>query len=268
MIEKNGHRYICRDASNIFLTCEHASDHIPSKYGTLGLTHEDLQHSKDLYDPGSREMAEYLEDQLKSSALYADVSRLVIDYNRRLDAATKNDNAYHTCPLKTQLLVEKNGHESIVQIPGNIYDNQVIFEAEEKKRYNEYVVPYVNTAYDVLDVLRTKHHKTYIVQIHSFFPQYNGQKRHVDICVLYDRAKDAAERIVKNIQSHTSLCVAANDPWNMKDIDGVVFNKVYDMDNVEVIGFDINNKHLQTKKGIKKISQLILHAIQSELVSA
>lgn len=266
MVEKNGHQFICRNESNIFLTCEHASQNIPHEYGTLGLSYDDLSHSKDLYDPGSREMTMYLEDQLQSSALYADVSRLVIDYNRRLNALTKHNNTYHSCPLKTELLVEKNGCENMMHIPRNIFASEDDFDQEEKMRYEKYAIPYINTAYNVLDELRNKHKKTYIVQVHSFFPRYNGQDRSVDIGVLYDQAEEPAERIVKYLKGHTSLLVAGNDPWSMKDTDGVVFDQVYDMEDVEVIAFDVNNKHLKTKEGIEKMSQLILGAIRSELI--
>jgi predicted N-formylglutamate amidohydrolase len=267
MVEKNGHRFIMQNTSNILLTCEHASDHIPHEYDGLGVVQEDLCCSKDLYDPGAREMTQFLSEQLSASALYADVSRLVIDYNRRCNAMTKHNNTYHSCPLKTELLIEKDGCENMICIPRNTFDDHCDFDNEERVRYERYVLPYVSSAYDVLDVLRKEHKKTYIVQVHSFFPTYNGAKRDVDICVLYDQAEDAANKVIQNLQSQTTLRVAGNDPWSMKDTDGVVFERVYEMDDVEVIAFDVNNKHLTTKDGINKISQLLLDAIRSELTA-
>ncbi|PID52629.1 MAG: hypothetical protein CR972_00960 [Candidatus Moraniibacteriota bacterium] len=265
MIECNGHRYIIKNNSHIFFTCEHASQYIPEKYNNLGLSQEDLKNSKDLYDVASREMTEYLSKNLNASALYAKISRLVIDYNRKLNAATKNINTFHSCPLKTELLVEKYGTEKMIKIPENIFVKKEYFDNEERSRYQMYAVPYINSAYDVLDELRKKHKKIFIVQIHSFFPTYNGVKRDVDIAVLFDDAEETANHIIKDLQSRTNLVVAGNNPWSMKDTDGVVFEKVYDMDDVEIIAFDINNKHLTTKEGIKNISQLLLETVQTQL---
>lgn len=265
MVEQNGHRYVFRKNSNILLTCEHASKNIPQEYGMLGLTEDELNNSKDLYDPGSSEITRHLAERLGSSALYSDVSRLVIDCNRRLDAATKHENAYHSCPLKTELLVEREGCEDMIKIPQNIFDNQEEFDAEEKSRYEKYAAPYVNTAYNLIDQLRKNHEKTYIVQIHSFFPEYNGDKRNVDIGVLYDHAGEPAGRVAQCLSKNTDLHVAENRPWSIKDMDGVVFQEIEKMDDVEVIAFDVNNKHLETPGGVEKISDLILHAIRSEL---
>ena len=266
MVEKNGHRYVVRNDSNIFLTCEHASKNIPTEYKNLGLSQSELENAKDLYDPGSREMTEYLSKNLNSSALYSDVSRLVIDCNRKINAATKNKNTFHSCPLKTELIVENNGEECMVSIPENVFEDKGIFDQEEKIRYERYVVPYVNSVYDVLDKLRKKHKKTYIVQMHSFFPVYNGSERSVDIAVLYDEAEESANRIIESLRGKTDLVVAGNDPWSMKDTDGAVFEKVYDMDDVELIAFDVNNKHLKTREGIQSVSNLIFETLRSELV--
>ncbi len=265
MVTCNGHHYVVADSSHILLTCEHASQQIPAQFHNLGLSQEERLHAKDLYDPGSRDMTAYLSESLHASALYADVSRLVIDYNRRLDAQNKHANTYHSCPLKTELIVEKNGREELIAIPQNIFADATAFATEEKKRYETYVVPYVESAYTILDQLRTKHQKLYIVQVHSFFPTYNGVERDVDIAVLYDDAEDVGHRVTCDLQGRTNLVVAENRPWSMKDTDGVVFEKIYDMDDVDIIAFDVNNKHLKTQSGVKKIAQLLTESLRAQL---
>ena len=268
MIKKTGHHLVSEGNSNIFLTCEHASKNIPQKYENLGLSISELENCKDLYDPGAAEITQILAKELGANALVADISRLVIDYNRKLNSKTKNNNKHHSCALKTELLVEENGVEKMVKIPGNISTNDNKFEAEEQERYTEYVMPYINEGYVVIEKLRKKHKKTYVMQIHSFYPKYNGEERTVDIGVLYYPEKSAnAEKLLNNLQEKTDLCVAGNRPWSMQDIDGVVFEEVEKMQDVEVIGFDINNKHLKTKKGIEKIVKLLLSAIQEELAA-
>jgi predicted N-formylglutamate amidohydrolase len=261
---------VCRlkidSSSNIFLTCEHASRNIPREYENLGLSESQKENCKDLYDVGALEMTNFLAKELKAGALCSDISRLVIDCNRRLDAKNKNENKHHACALKTELLVEEAGIEKMIEIPGNIFLDQEKYRTEEKRRYEKYATPYLNAAYSAIDELRKKHKKSYIIQLHSFYPTYNGDKRTVDIGVLYDQAKESAGRIARNLQKKTSLCVAENKPWSIKDTDGIVFKEVEKMSDVEVIVFDINNKHLRTQEGIEKIAKLIFLAIKEELV--
>lgn len=266
MTINNGHRYTKNDDAHILLTCEHASDYIPEEYDLLGMCEVDLQNSKDLFDPGSKEVTELLAKKLNASALYADFSRLVIDCNRRLDAVTKNDNTYHSCALKRELLVEDMEGERMLQIPKNCIDCSDDFAKEELERYGRYAVPYIQTAHDLVRNMRKKHEKSYLVQIHSFFPTYNGDERTVDISVLYDRSESTAQRVIDHLRGRTDLYVAGNDPWDMRDTDGVVFTEADKSEDVEIIAFDVNNKHLRDKEGIKKISNLICDALRAELV--
>lgn len=266
MHEKNSCRLVFNGDSNIFFTCEHASKKIPKEYAGLGLSKSEKENCKDLYDVGSFEMTNFLAKKLNSSALCADVSRLVIDCNRRLNAKNKDKDKHHSCALKTELLVEMDGIEKMIKIPGNVFSDKEAYLAEEKRRYEKYATPYLHAAYKTIDELRKKHKKSYIIQLHSFYPQYNGDKRTVDIGVLFDRAEEISKRIANNLRKNTSLCVMENEPWSIQDTDGIVFEKVENMKDVEVIVFDINNKHLRTKEGIKKIANLLFVAIKEELV--
>ncbi len=265
MTQQNGYHDVVHPETHILFTCEHASKNIPEQFHHLGLTQDERDHAKDLYDPGARALTEVLSDIFHASALYADVSRLVIDYNRRLNAATKNNNTFHAGALKTELLVEKNGTDHLIKIPKNIFPDQQAFEKEEKQRYETYVTPYIERAYDIVDTLHKKHKKIYIVQIHSFFPIYNDIERNVDIAVLYDQAEETAHRIMADMRQRTPLIIADNNPWSMKDTDGAVFEKIYNMDNVDVVTFDVNNKHLKTQNDIQKISRLIADTLRAQL---
>ncbi len=247
--------------SNILLTCEHASNRIPRKFKNLGLSRKDLKFSKDFYDSGSFELMKKINQKIDCSYIYANVSRLVIDYNRRLDAVNKYKNSFHSCPLKRDVLVERNGKDELINIPTNTFKNKKDFLQEELKRYKEYATPYIKDGYMLIDRMRNIHKKSYVIMIHSFFPQYNGKTRSVDIGVLYGTSQIARETI-KSLKDNSSFVIGDNKPWRLQDADGSVFYKVEDMKDVELIVFDVNNKHLQTQKEINQMAHLIVDALQ------
>jgi len=69
------------------LVCDHASNRVPRKLGTLGLAEEELQkHSS--WDIGAREATLLFAELLDAQAVIANYSRMVVDLNRRLDHPT------------------------------------------------------------------------------------------------------------------------------------------------------------------------------------
>ncbi len=252
-----------RKKSNILVTCEHASKRIPKEYGLLGLTREDLKNSKDWNDEGSYDVMKNLSEKIGSSYLYSNVSRLFIDCNRKLNPSNKDKDSFYSCPMKTELLVEKDEEEKLIKIPANIYKNKKEFSCEEKKRYKEYVEPYVKDGYKIIEKIRGNHEKSFLIMIHSFFPVYNGDKRKTDIGVLHENSS-VAKKITKSLRKNSNgLKIDENKPYKLADADGAVFYKVQEeMDDVELIVFELNNKNLRTKTGVNKISSLIYKSLK------
>ncbi|MFA5994711.1 MAG: N-formylglutamate amidohydrolase [Parcubacteria group bacterium] len=251
-----------RKNSPFLLTAEHASARIPREYARLGLDQECRQGAKDLFDPGSLAVLRILENKLAASYLYSNISRLVVDYNRVLDGRNKKQNTFHSGAMKKELLVEKNGQEKVVTIPANSFSDEQDFSSEERKRYMKYVIEYREDGIRMLSRIKDKHKKAIIISIHSFFPIYNGDKRKVDIGVLYDKSQKIGKQIVMSLQKNTKLNIGDNAPWKMSDVDGGIFGHLQGR-NVELVAFDINNKHLKSQNDIEKISKLIYQAIKN-----
>jgi predicted N-formylglutamate amidohydrolase len=243
-------------------TCEHASRRFPREFKRLGLTKEEEKNCKDLNDPGAFELLKILSEKMNASYLYSNVSRLVIDANRKLDARNKNENTFHACALKTELLVEKDGKDVIISIPGNQFSSEGDFIREEHRRYDKYVVPYRDRGYDMIEGMRGGHKKSYVIMLHSFYPVYNGEERTVDIGVLHWDACTGSSKVIKNLRRNCGLNIGDNKPWHIDDADGGIFSNIEEMTDVDLIIFDINNKHLQTKKDIEKIADLLLNAFK------
>src|SRR5919107_5622752 len=67
------------------VVCEHASNHLPTAYGTLGLTPEERE-SHIAWDPGALGVARHLARLLDAPLVHATVSRLLLDLNREPSA--------------------------------------------------------------------------------------------------------------------------------------------------------------------------------------
>lgn len=245
----------------LLLTCEHASARIPRGLGKLGLSKAELRGAKDLYDPGSEQLARALAEKLKASILLATTSRLVIDYNRRLDMKGTADNTYHAPALKTELLTELEGEEKIVPILGNQKKPAQL----TVQRYRDFVQPYHDAGVSLAQRLVATHGHCLIVSVHSFYPKYSGVERTTDIDVLYDAAVVEGKRFAVAARQHTTLVVEENKPWSLKDADGGVFKNLQTNQGIVLLAIDVNNKLLQSTKGVMKIAQAIIPAIQNEL---
>ena len=67
--------------SPLVLVCDHASNHLPARYGSLGLTADDLlRHFA--WDPGALAVSRRLSALLDAPLVFGCVSRLVLDVNR------------------------------------------------------------------------------------------------------------------------------------------------------------------------------------------
>jgi len=67
--------------SPIVLVCDHASNHLPLDYGSLGLTAENLRKHF-AWDPGALGVSRHLSELLDAPLVYGCVSRLVLDVSR------------------------------------------------------------------------------------------------------------------------------------------------------------------------------------------
>lgn len=244
--------------SPILITCEHASSRIPRELGTLGLTREQLGGAKDLYDPGSEALARSVARQLNCSVLISTTSRLVIDYNRRLDMQGVADNAYHAPALKAQLLTDIAGREVVVPIPGNLRRSPVL----EKQRYRQYVLPFQQAGMQLVSDLVKLHGTCVVLSVHSFYPVYAGKLRTVDIDVLYDASRTTGKALARLVRRHTRVRVAENKPWSLRDADGGVFKALQSQPGVALLAVDVNNIQLKTVRGVSGVARTLVLALQ------
>ncbi len=168
-------------ASEFFLTADHAGRAIPRQLGTLGLPQSELERHI-AWDIGIAGVTRQLAEALDATAVLQSYSRLVIDCNREPGWAS-------SIPQISEL----------TPIPGN----QIIPPAEREARRREIFLPYHQEIAELLDHRRAAGHRTVLIAMHSFTPVFKGERRSIEVGVLYNR--DRAPRRISSCSG--SACV-------------------------------------------------------------
>lgn len=177
------------------LVCEHASNHIPARWGDLGLT-ADQRRAHIAWDPGALGLARGLAQRLDAVLVHAPVSRLVYDCNRAPDMPG-------AMPARSEI------HD----IPGN-----AALTAEERAdRTAALYVPFHDGLHALLmDRIARGLHPA-LITIHSFTPVYFGTPRAVEFGVIHDADDRLPRAILTEALARTRLRAEWNQPYSAKD---------------------------------------------------
>jgi predicted N-formylglutamate amidohydrolase len=177
------------------LTADHAGRRMPERLGRLGLTAGDLDRHI-AWDIGIAGVTEYLSELLDAPAILQTYSRLVIDCNRTPGLPT-------SIPLISEA----------TEIPGN----QSISAAEAEARRLAIFEPYHAAIRQVLDARLGAGQRTILVAMHSFTPVYLGERRAVEVGVLYNRDPSYPSILLELLRSGGDLVVGDNEPYRVTD---------------------------------------------------
>ncbi len=179
--------------SSAVLVCDHASNRVPSRLGTLGL--DPLQLADHIgWDPGAADVARRLSAHLDAPLVLSGYSRLVIDCNRP--------------PLSEESIAEQSAG---VPVPSN----HGLTPEERGLRVNALFHPYHRAIGRLLDG-RT-HRPSVLLSIHSFTPALNGRWRPWHIGVSYGRDRRLAALMLRALAHRGDLVVGDNEPYPIED---------------------------------------------------
>ncbi len=181
--------------SPILLICEHASNHLPARYGTLGLGQEELE-SHIAWDPGALGVARSLSRLLDAPLIHATVSRLVLDLNR--DPAA---------PDSIWTLSERT------TIPGNLNLDTV----ERARRVREVYEAFHGIIDEFTDARKAAGQVSAVVSVHSFTPVYRDVPRPWHIGLIFNEDERFARNVEAGLRSDPSLVVGMNQPYSPAD---------------------------------------------------
>lgn len=187
-------------AGRFVLACEHASNHVPAAYGTLGLPLTALSRHI-AWDPGAAALATALARRLDAPLVMSGVSRLVIDCNRPPD---------HKGAMP--VLSEETA------IPGN-HD---LSPAERATRVAAFYTPFHEALAKLLDDRIAAGSRPALVTIHSFTPIFLGQTRAVELGILHDTDARLADALISLAQADqdgawSHLDIRRNAPYGPSD---------------------------------------------------
>ncbi|MEP3276771.1 MAG: N-formylglutamate amidohydrolase [Stappiaceae bacterium] len=175
----------------LVLLCDHASNGLPSKYGSLGLPAEELARHIG-YDIGTADLTRMLARALGIPAVMTTFSRLLIDPNRGEDDPT---------------LVMRLSDGAV--IPGNAY----IDKEEIDYRLQHFYRPYHQAVTTALATATTAGPGPAVVSIHSFTANWRGWPRPWHAGVLWDKDPRLAVPLIEALGKDPDLIVGDNEPY-------------------------------------------------------
>ena len=178
------------------LVCDHASNRVSERLGTLGLE-PDLLADHIGGDPGAADVARVLATHLDSPLVLSGYSRLAMDCNQPLGHA--------------ESIAEKSAG---VSIPGNL----ALSPLERSIRIDALFRPYHGAIARLLE--RRSHRPTLVISIHSFTSVLNGQLRPWHIGISHWRDPRLAALLLGALRRTGVFTIGDNQPYPIdNDID-------------------------------------------------
>ena len=175
----------------LLLLCDHASNALPAKYGTLGLPEAQLcRHIG--HDIGAAAITRRLAAHFGAPAVLTTFSRLLIDPNRGADDPT---------------LVMRLSDGAI--IPGNAR----IDAAEIAHRKSTYWQPYRDAVRTTLDRMIVDRTAPVVLCVHSFTDKWKGVPRPWEIGILWDHDPRFAVPLIDALRA-AGFVVGDNEPYD------------------------------------------------------
>ncbi len=175
----------------MLVVCDHADNAVPADLGGLGLERGALQRHI-AWDIGAARVAEHLAEYLDAPAVFAGVSRLVIDCNRYPD----NPQSIPTA---------SDG----VAIPGN----RGLTAAEAAARRAAYFAPYHREIDDWVTGFLDRGAVPVLVSIHSFTPNFEGARRPWPVGVCWRDDDRMARAVLAHLREDVGIDAGDNQPY-------------------------------------------------------
>lgn len=224
--------------STYVLTCEHASNYIPSHYDRLGLPEAELERHI-AYDIGAAGLSRLLSKALDAPLILSRYSRLLIDCNRPLHSPT-------LIPVVSET----------TEIPGN----RNLSREEIAARANSYYWPYQNAVSAVLDRRKAHGQETALLAIHSFTPVFKGFARPWHSGLLFRRSERLGRLLVERLNA-PGRRVEANQPYQISD-DGDYTIPVHgEARGIEAVLFEVRQDLIASFEGQKAWATLIAQSL-------
>lgn len=227
----------------LFISCEHAVNHVPEAYLKLFHKHESVLQTHRGIDFGALEIATYLSRTLGSEFTAATVTRLLIDCNRSVS------NASCFSEFTQQLSL-----------------------AEKQQLIDHYYLPYRNQCERLIKAHIDRGHQVFHLSSHSFTPTFNGVTRNAGICLLYDPKRHGEKEVARQwhgllAQQTPSYRVRMNYPYRGSS-DGFTsaLRKKYSEKEYLGLELEINQTLVKDEKSLHVVAKALFQSLKELLL--
>lgn len=219
--------------------CDHASNRIPPELDLLGLPAFERQRHI-AWDIGAADVARRVAAGLRAPRIESQVSRLVIDVNRRLDDPT---------------LIPPVSDGT--QIPGNLDLSQ----HERQRRIEAYHQPYHRRIERHLNQLEHTAVVPLLLSIHSFTPQLGTDPRPWPIGVLWRHDPSFAHHLIREL-GRDGTHVGDNQPYDGHLAMGYTVDHHAIRRGLPYTMIELRQDQLGTPANRRRWALKLLHALQ------
>ncbi len=221
--------------SPIVFICDHASNFIPDRFGTLGVERGELARHI-AWDPGAAPVAQRMAEALDATLIESRMSRLVIDCNRPLDA-----------PDLIPAVSETTA------IPGNAR----LSPDERAERIALAYEPFHAEIENVIAERLAAGLETRLVSVHSFTPVYKRVARPWHIGIIHDDDRRLAVPLIAALHSLNGVTVGVNEPYSPADRVYHTLERHARSRGLACAMIEIRNDEISTMAGQRKWADLL-----------
>lgn len=216
-----------RARSRLVITCEHASNRIPTRYRCLGVPDRDLADHI-AWDIGAATLTRALSRAFRAPAVLAKFSRLVVDANRAPDAH--------------DVIVEESDGR---RIPGNIG----LALSERLLRLTRYHAAY----HAAVDRCLRLNRPEFLLSVHSFTPVLAGSTRDFDLGVLFDHFEDLAKELAAAL-SLEGFSARLNQPYSGRE--GLIYSAARhgSAHGIPYLELEVNQRLLRDERTVAAVA--------------
>ena len=181
----------------LVFTCEHASNVLPEpwRWPEADRWLVDTHWASDI---GAGAFTRRVAGLMNAPAVLSKFSRLLVDPNRPLDSDT---------------LFRQSADGRQVHL------NEIMLETERQERIDRFYEPY----HAAVGAMVQRSRGDTVFSIHTFTDDYEGDKRVLELGVLFDDDEEPAYRLIEHLEG-AGFHVMANEPWSGKD--GLAYSPV------------------------------------------
>jgi len=181
----------------LVFTCEHASNVLPEpwRWPEADRWLVDTHWASDI---GAGAFTRRVAGLMNAPAVLSKFSRLLVDPNR---------------PLESDTLFRQSADGRQVHL------NEIMLETERQERIDRFYEPY----HAAVGAMVQRSRGDTVFSIHTFTDDYEGDKRVLELGVLFDDDEEPAYRLIEHLEG-AGFHVMANEPWSGKD--GLAYSPV------------------------------------------